>query len=196
MPPYGCPPFRRGGVTSKGDMIVTPATLFSQRAEPSPLWLRTLRERPIGRGTTRISRVRCDKAKRGWASRVPLPPGVTARRTGGVLVVRAPPLFGAGAPRGRAKEDRGRDTLCPPCREVALTTVIPAGRRSSRLGSRNRAQRSRAVEEETDHPRDAIEAALAHVVQNQVKAAYARSDLFERRRARKCHSRSGPFFEG
>ena len=27
-----------------------------------------------------------------------------------------------------------------------------------------------------------IEAALAHVVQNKVKAAYARSDLFERRR--------------
>ena len=28
----------------------------------------------------------------------------------------------------------------------------------------------------------AIEAALAHVVQNKVEAAYARSDLFERRR--------------
>ena len=36
--------------------------------------------------------------------------------------------------------------------------------------------------EETDHPREVIEAALAHVVQNQVEAAYARSDLFERRR--------------
>ena len=36
--------------------------------------------------------------------------------------------------------------------------------------------------EETDHPREVIEAALAHVVQNKVKAAYARSDLFERRR--------------
>ena len=36
--------------------------------------------------------------------------------------------------------------------------------------------------EETDHPRDVIEAALAHVVQNKVEAAYARSDLFERRR--------------
>ena len=38
------------------------------------------------------------------------------------------------------------------------------------------------VAEETNHPRDAIEAALAHVVQNKVEAAYARSDLFERRR--------------
>ena len=36
--------------------------------------------------------------------------------------------------------------------------------------------------EETDHPREVIEAALAHVVQNKVEDAYARSDLFERRR--------------
>ena len=34
----------------------------------------------------------------------------------------------------------------------------------------------------TDHPREMIEAAPAHVVQNRVEAAYARSDLFERRR--------------
>ena len=36
--------------------------------------------------------------------------------------------------------------------------------------------------EKTDHPREVIEAALAHVVQNKVEAAYARSDLFDRRR--------------
>ena len=36
--------------------------------------------------------------------------------------------------------------------------------------------------EETDHPREVVEAALAHVVGNKVEAAYARSDLFERRR--------------
>ena len=36
--------------------------------------------------------------------------------------------------------------------------------------------------EETEHPREVIEAALAHVVRNRVEAAYARSDLFERRR--------------
>ena len=35
---------------------------------------------------------------------------------------------------------------------------------------------------ETNHLREVIEAALAHVVQNKVEAAYARSDLFERRR--------------
>ena len=36
--------------------------------------------------------------------------------------------------------------------------------------------------ERTDHPREVIEAALAHVVRNQTEAAYVRSDLFERRR--------------
>ena len=34
----------------------------------------------------------------------------------------------------------------------------------------------------TDHPREVIEAALAHVVENKVEAASARSDLFEHRR--------------
>ena len=36
--------------------------------------------------------------------------------------------------------------------------------------------------ERTSHPREVIEAALAHAVRSQVEAAYARSDLFERRR--------------
>ncbi len=36
--------------------------------------------------------------------------------------------------------------------------------------------------EETDHPGEVIEAALAHVVQNKVEAAYRRTDLFQRRR--------------
>ena len=36
--------------------------------------------------------------------------------------------------------------------------------------------------ETTDHRREVIEAALAHAVANQTEAAYARSDLFERRR--------------
>ena len=34
--------------------------------------------------------------------------------------------------------------------------------------------------EQTDHPREVIEAALAHIVQNKVEAAYARSGLFDR----------------
>lgn len=36
--------------------------------------------------------------------------------------------------------------------------------------------------ERTEHAREVIEAALAHVVRNQTEAAYARSDLFEKRR--------------
>ena len=36
--------------------------------------------------------------------------------------------------------------------------------------------------ERTDHPREVIEAALAHAVANPTEAAYARSDLFARRR--------------
>ena len=36
--------------------------------------------------------------------------------------------------------------------------------------------------EETDHPREVVEAALAHRARNQVEAAYRRTDLFERRR--------------
>ena len=52
-------------------------------------------------------------------------------------------------------------------------TPTPNGRRSS--------FRDWAAEA-TDHPREVVEAALAHVVQNKVEAAYMRSDLFERRR--------------
>ena len=89
----GVSTLQKGGVTSKGDMIVTPTTPFSQRAEPAPLWFGTFPKCRIKRGTTRIPRVDCGKADRGCASRVPLPPGVTPRRTGGVLVVRATPWF-------------------------------------------------------------------------------------------------------
>ena len=35
--------------------------------------------------------------------------------------------------------------------------------------------------ERTSHPREVVEAALAHAVRDQTEAAYARSDLFERR---------------
>ncbi len=52
-------------------------------------------------------------------------------------------------------------------------TAVPHGFRSS--------FRDWAAEE-TDHPREVVEAALAHVVRNPVEAAYMRSDLFERRR--------------
>lgn len=55
-----------------------------------------------------------------------------------------------------------------------LCEVIPPVR------SRYRAQRSRAVEEETDRSWDMIEATLAHVLRNRIELIYACSDLFER----------------
>ena len=55
--------------------------------------------------------------------------------------------------------------------------VMPAGMQTG-FGSTFRD----GAAEETNHPREVVEAALAHVVQNKVEATYARSDLFERRR--------------
>ncbi len=53
-------------------------------------------------------------------------------------------------------------------------------KRRKRLLARDRVRMP--MPEGTDHPREVIEADLAHVVRNRVEAAYARSDLFERRR--------------
>ena len=109
--------------------ILLPTTPFSQRAKPTPLWWRTSLKRCTRRGTTRISRVRCGKATRRCASCVP----PLARRNGapherGAGGESDPPFLAAGAPRGRAKVAAKVAALCPPCGEVALTTVIPAGR--------------------------------------------------------------------
>ncbi len=64
-------PFTQEGGPPEWPTFSTTTTPLSQRAEPSPLWLRILPKRRIRRGTTRISRVRCGKAKRDCASRVP-----------------------------------------------------------------------------------------------------------------------------
>ena len=85
-------------------MIVTLTTPLSQRAKSSLLWLRTFPQHRARRGTISISRIRCERSKRGCASRVPPSPGVTARRTRGVLVEGAtPPFLTAGAAPGRGK---------------------------------------------------------------------------------------------
>ena len=73
------------------------------------------------------------------------------------------------SPRGKASSDM---TLLKLVREQGIAAV-PHGFRSS--------FRDWAAER-TNHPRDVVEAALAHVARNKVEAAYARSDLFERRR--------------
>ena len=73
------------------------------------------------------------------------------------------------SPRGKALSDM---TLSKLVRERAIAAV-PHGFRSS--------FRDWAAEP-SNHPGEVVEAALAHVVQNNVEAAYAPSDLFERRR--------------
>ena len=92
-----------------------------------------------------------------------------------VEVLREARLLGGGAglvfpsQRGKALADR---TLSQLVRDQGIAAV-PHGFRSS---FRDWAS------ERTNHPREVVEAALAHVVGNKVEAAYARSDLFERRR--------------
>ena len=87
-------------------MFLTTTTLLSQRAQPSLLWWSLYLEIRVGHGLARIPRLLFDKAERGFASRVPSPPGASVRRTRGVLVEGA--------------------TL--PLRGVAPSLVIPAGR--------------------------------------------------------------------
>ncbi len=69
--------------------------------------------------------------------------------------------------------NRIRDTFLSQLLKDLDIAAVPHGFRSS--------FRDWAAEE-TDHPREVIEAALAHAIRNRVEAAYARSDLFERRR--------------
>ena len=69
--------------------------------------------------------------------------------------------------------NRIRDTFLSQLLKDLDIAAVPHGFRSS--------FRDWAAEE-TNHPREVIEAALAHAVRNAVEAAYARSDLFERRR--------------
>ena len=73
------------------------------------------------------------------------------------------------SPRGKPLSDM---TLSKLMKELGIAAV-PHGFRSS---FRDWAS------ERTSTPREVVEAALAHTVPNKVEAAYARSDLFERRR--------------
>ena len=92
-----------------------------------------------------------------------------ARRLRTDVAAVAPAALVFPSRRGKALHDA---TLSGLLKELRVGAV-PHGFRSS---FRNWAS------ERTDHPREVIEAALAHVVRNQTEAAYARSDLFERRR--------------
>ena len=119
--------FQRGGWTSKVDMILTPTTPFSQRAQPAPLWCAAFPKLRMGRGLTRIPR---PSAARLQLARPRF--GRTVRRAApeGVLVEGATPLFSPLVRRGRGQRWTGLwPPFAPPfCGEVAPSTVIPAGR--------------------------------------------------------------------
>jgi integrase len=62
----------------------------------------------------------------------------------------------------------------------AAVWTIPAERMKSARGHR----RSRVwAEDKTDHPREIIEAALAHTIGDKAEQAYRRSDALDKRRA-------------
>ena len=110
-------------------MLLTTTTLLSQRATPSPLWIRVFPKRGIGRGITSIFRVLCDKAKRGCASHVPPAPGAPVRHTRGVLVEGAtPPFLDAGASPASVNQRTQWRTINTRLGGVAPSTVIPSGR--------------------------------------------------------------------
>ena len=130
-------------------------------ADPSHAWNeRDTRRLPVT--PIRANQIR-DELRRNWPARNAATPGVTL------------------APR-----DDGRCTRSACLRGKPLSTVtlprlneelgiaaVPHGFRSSFRDW---------VAERTNTPREVIEAALAHTVQNPTEAAYACSDLFERRR--------------
>ena len=73
-------------------------------------------ETPYQTRDNRSSPLRLRKGEARLRLACPPLPGVTALRTRGVLVVRAPHFFGAGAARGRARVAAKVAALCPPVR--------------------------------------------------------------------------------
>ena len=127
--------------------------------------LATWDEMDLGAGVWTIPAARM-KAKRDH--RVPL-----SGRAGAILHDARRRSDGTGlvfrSPRGKPLSDM---TLSKLIKELGIAAV-PHGFRSS--------FRDWAAER-TNTPREVVEAALAHTVRNPTEAAYARSDLFERRR--------------
>ncbi len=112
--------------------------------------------------------VPAERMKANREHRVPL-------STRAAAILEAARALGTGSdlvfpsPRGKPLSDM---TLSKLLKEQGIQAV-PHGFRSS---FRDWAS------EETNHPREVVEAALAHQVKDKVEAAYARSTLFERRR--------------
>ena len=117
--------------------LLTTTTLLSQRAPPSLVWSGPCLESLIGHGLARIPRVGCDN--RGGAAPGVSPPRPARRgaaREGEEVEGATPPFW----PLVRHRAGGGGAPLwshhLPSPAGVAPSTVIPAGRKSSRPGSR------------------------------------------------------------
>lgn len=102
--------------------------------------------------------------------RVPLSPRAVEVLEAAKTLGDGSALVFPGTRRGRPLSDM---TLSKLVKELGFAADVHGFRTSFRTW----------VQEKTEFPREVAEAALAHVVGNQVEAAYARSDLFEKRRA-------------
>ena len=120
--------------------------------------------RPVWPGVDRPGEAHEDEAR---APGAPVRPGHRGPRRGADAARRRGVVFTARS--GQPLHDKSLRRLL----QEHGVAAVPHGFRSS--------FRDWAAEE-TDHQREVIKAALAHVVGNKVEAAYARSDLFERRR--------------
>ncbi|WGW02328.1 tyrosine-type recombinase/integrase [Tropicibacter oceani] len=107
------------------------------------------------------------KAKR--EHRVPLSPRAVAILQAAQSLSDGSDLVFPGAKRGRPLWDA---TMSKLARELGFDVDIHGFRTSFRMWA----------QEKTDSPREVAEAALAHTIRNQAEAAYARSDLFKKRR--------------
>ncbi len=107
------------------------------------------------------------KAKR--EHRVPLSPRAVEILNAAREMSDGSDLVFAGARKGRPLSDM---TLSKLTKELGFDVDVHGFRTSFRMWA----------QEQTDAPREVAEAALAHTIRNQAEAAYARSDLFEKRR--------------
>ena len=117
--------------------ILLRTTPFSQRAPPLAVVVGNFPETlHQTRDNTDFPRLMGQSEARLRLARPPSP-DAAARRTRGVLVVRAPPPFWPLVRHGGGQRWRPRwPPFAPPCGEVAPSTEIPAGRPSSRPGGR------------------------------------------------------------
>ena len=111
-----------------------------------------------------------DRMKMGRPHRVPLAPRAVALLANAATLRDESNLIFPGTKRGRPLSDM---TLSKLVKELGFKVDVHGFRSSFRTWA----------QEQTDYPREVAEAALAHAVGDEVEQAYARFDLFEKRRA-------------